>query len=173
MKRLLLIAVIFAALGARFGETAVAQSNPVVPPWRFQLPWKTETSQMTVADQSLVVEVADTDYLRSRGLSYRAGLDPGTGMLFVYNAPKPLTFWMYEMQFCLDIIWINNGEIRGAAESVCPVPGAAAQDLPIYASPEPVQYVLEVPAGWLKDHDFSVGTPVQIDSSLTDKDDPS
>jgi uncharacterized membrane protein (UPF0127 family) len=30
--------------------------------------------------------------------------------------------------------------------------------------------VLEVPAGWMKEHDFGVGTPVQIDSSLYDKD---
>ncbi len=173
MRRLLLFAVMMTVLFGGLGKSTVAQSNPVPPPWRFQLPWKTETSTIAVGDQSLVVEVADTDYLRSRGLSYRAGLDPGTGMIFVYNSPKPLTFWMYEMQFCLDIIWINNGELRGAAESVCPVPGAAAQDLPVYASPEPVQYVLEVPAGWMKAHDVGVGTPVQIDSTLTDKDDPS
>src|SRR3954465_15899028 len=148
MKHVILMIAITSSVLSGVSSSAAAP-KPIDPPWRFQLPWKTETSKMTVGDQTLAVEVADTDYLRTRGLSYRESLNPGTGMLFVYNEPRPLTFWMYEMQFCLDIIWINGGEIRGAAESVCPVPGAVAQDLPVYASPEPVRYVLEVPSGWM------------------------
>jgi len=152
---------------------ATARATPIKPPWRFQLPWATAHSRMVVGGISLDVEVADTNALRGRGLSYRDGLAPGTGMIFVYNEPQPLTFWMYEMRFCLDIIWISDGEIRGAAENACPEPDVPPDQLTIYASPEPVQYVLEVPAGWMKEHGFGVGTPVQIDSSLRDKDDPS
>jgi uncharacterized membrane protein (UPF0127 family) len=147
---------------------AAAQES--TPPWRFQLPWKTETSTVTVGDQQLTVEVADTSLLRTRGLSYRNGLSPGTGMLFVFGEPRPLSFWMYEMRFCLDIIWIVNGQIAGAAESVCPVEDRHSTDIPVYSSPSAVSYVLEVPAGWMDEHGFDVGTPVEIDPSLHDRD---
>ncbi len=66
------------------------------------------------------------------------------------------------MQFCLDIIWIENGVIQGAAESVCPEPpGTADEDLTSYVSPVPVSYVLEVPAGWLAANGLGVGAPVK------------
>ena len=66
------------------------------------------------------------------------------------------------MQFCIDIVWIENGVIQGAAESVCPEPaGTADADLPSYDSPVPVTYVLEVPAGWLDAYGLGAGTPVE------------
>jgi uncharacterized membrane protein (UPF0127 family) len=158
------------AFGSILFLSADALAQQPLPPWRFELPWKTETSVMTVGDVELTVEVADTNLLRTRGLSYRDGLEPGTGMLFVFGEARPLTFWMYEMRFCLDIIWIDDGQILGAAESVCPEPGLPSSELTTYSSPGPASYVLEVPAGWMNGHGFGVGTPVQIDPSLRDRD---
>jgi uncharacterized protein len=168
------ILVLIVLLGLIVGGTAftvvAASAQSATPPWRFQLPWKTETSQITVGDQHLTVEVADTSLLRTRGLSYRDGLAPGTGMLFVFGEARPLSFWMFEMLFCLDIIWIENGQIAGAAESVCPAADRHSTDIPAYSSPSPVSYVLEVPAGWMDEHGFDVGTPVEIDPTLHDRD---
>ena len=83
-------------------------------------------------------------------------------MLFLFTDAAPRSFWMRGMRFCLDIIWIEGGAIQGAAESVCPEPaGTADADLPSYVSPEPVSYVLEVPAGWLDHYGLGVGTPVE------------
>ena len=83
-------------------------------------------------------------------------------MLFLFEGPEPQSFWMRGMQFCIDIIWIENGVIQGAAESVCPEPpGTADGDLPSYDSPVPVTYVLEVPAGWLDAYGLGAGTPVE------------
>ena len=50
---------------------------------------------------------------------------------------------MKGMRFCLDIIWIDNGVVQGAAESVCPEPGIADAQLSHVTSPVPVEYVLE------------------------------
>ena len=91
-------------------------------------------------------------------------------MLFVFNEAERYSFWMYEMRFCLDIIWIEGGQIVGAAESVCPEPDLPSSELPAYTPPVPASYVLEVPAGWMKEHGFGPGTPVQIDPSLRDRD---
>jgi uncharacterized membrane protein (UPF0127 family) len=145
------------------GISGTAAAAPVVPPWRMGLPWTSRTATVTVGEVVLEAEVADTGALRERGLGYRDALAPGTGMLFVYAEPGERSFWMKGMRFCLDIIWIEGGQIVGAAQGVCPVEGAADQDLPRYRSPEPVRYVLEVPAGWMIEHGFREGTPVRID----------
>jgi uncharacterized membrane protein (UPF0127 family) len=140
----------------------IVAAAPVVPPWHLGLPWTSRTATVEAGDLTIEAEVADTEVLRERGLGYRDGLNPGTGMLFVYDEPGSRTFWMKGMRFCLDIIWIESGKIVGAAESVCPVPGVSDADLPRYQSPEPVRYVLEVPAGWMTEHGFAAGTPVTI-----------
>ncbi len=123
---------------------------------------KKQTADITVGGVPLAVELADQPAETSRGLGYRAGLAPGTGMLFLYAKPAPQSFWMKGMQFCIDIIWIEYGVIQGAAESVCPEPaGTADADLTSYLSSVPVSYVLEVPAGWLYTNGLSVGAQVE------------
>jgi uncharacterized membrane protein (UPF0127 family) len=121
-----------------------------------------QTAEITVGSLPLTVELAYLPEDTSRGLGYREGLAPGTGMLFLFEGPAPRSFWMRGMQFCIDIVWIENGVIQGAAESVCPEPaGTADADLPSYVSPVPVTYVLEVPAGWLDAYGLGAGTPVE------------
>jgi uncharacterized membrane protein (UPF0127 family) len=139
-----------------------ADASPALPAWRLVTPWTTETATVRFANDTIDAEIADTPELRQRGLGYRDGLAPGTGMLFVDPSPSTQTFWMKGMRFCLDIVWIERGEIKGAAESVCPEPGVADADLSIYTSPEPVTYVLEVPARWLEEHGYGTGTKVEI-----------
>jgi uncharacterized membrane protein (UPF0127 family) len=142
--------------------TTAVSAAPAVPPWRLDVPWSTETTTVQFANDAVEAQIADTGQLRSRGLGYRDGLEPGTGMLFVYEEPALQTFWMKGMRICLDIVWIEDGELKGAAENVCPEPGVADADLTRYASPEPVRYVLEVPAGWLDEHGYSAGDAVEI-----------
>lgn len=151
-----LAVVLFASLAAQAG------ASPAFPAWRLEIPWSTETAEVVFANDTVIAQIADTGPLRSRGLGYRDDLTPGAGMLFIYDEPARLTFWMKGMRICLDIIWIEEGEIKGAAESVCPEPGVADADLQRYASPEPVRYVLEVPAGWLAEHGYGPGDPVEI-----------
>ena len=127
-----------------------------------QSPLPLQTAEITVGGVPLTVELAYLPQDTARGLGNRAGLAPGTGMLFLFESPAPRTFWMRGMQFCIDIVWIENGVIQGAAESVCPEPaGTADADLPSYVSPVPVTYVLEVPAGWLAAYGLGPGTPVE------------
>ena len=125
-------------------------------------PSAVQTAELTVGGVPLTVELAYLPAERSLGLGYREGLAPDTGMLFLFESPALRSFWMRGMQFCIDIVWIENGVIQGAAESVCPEPpGTADRDLPSYISPVPVSYVLEVPAGWLATHGLGPGTPVE------------
>lgn len=140
-----------------------ALAIPAVPAWRMERPWTTETATIVIGDDTLIAEIADTGALRQRGLGYRDGLLPGMSMLFVFDGPSVHSFWMKGMRFCLDIVWIEEGTIVGAAESVCPMTGVSDADLPRYQSPGPVTYVLEVPAGWLAERGYSAGEAVDID----------
>lgn len=156
------IALVTLGLVMALGLADFALASPVVPPWRFALPWTSRTAILQVGNLTIEAEVSDTGALRERGLGFRDGLEPGHGMLFVYEEPGLRSFWMKGMRFCLDIIWIEGDQIVGAAESVCPVEGASDADLPRYRSPEPVRYVLELPAGWMAENGLSAGTPVTI-----------
>ncbi|MCC6314637.1 MAG: DUF192 domain-containing protein, partial [Thermomicrobiales bacterium] len=132
-----------AALGV-VAMLALLLQTPARPPWQGQFP-PLPTATITVGDRPLVVETAADPAARARGLGYREGLAADTGMLFVQDEPSIQSFWMKGMRFCLDIVWIEDGEIVGAAENACPDPeGTLDADRQRFLSPEPVRYVLEV-----------------------------
>lgn len=80
------------------------------------------------------VELADDAEERARGLMFRRDLPPGQGMLFIYEAPQPVSFWMRNTLIPLDMIFIDaRGEIRHVHPMARPldetsVPGAAPGD---------------------------------------------
>ncbi|HET7055020.1 MAG TPA: DUF192 domain-containing protein, partial [Thermomicrobiales bacterium] len=71
----------------------IAIAKPAVPSWRDTHPWSTEVATVQVGDQELQAEIADTSALQTRGLGYRDGLAPGTGMIFVFDGASVHTFW--------------------------------------------------------------------------------
>lgn len=151
------------------GGAAVAPSVP----WREPLEPVRERATIVVGETDLVVELSVTSDQQSLGLGYRNGLAEGHGMLFVNESAAPRSFWMKGMRFCIDIVWIEDGEITGAAESVCPDPeGTADADRERYQSDVPVTYVLEAPAGWLADHGYGPGTPVEFPPEVHERSQP-
>ncbi len=107
---------------------------------------------------SFAVEIADDAAERAQGLSGRARLDPGTGMLFVYPEAAPRAYWMHQMRIPIDLAWIQDGTIIGTLTlHPCPTDAACEQ----HPSPGPVDMVLEVPAGALDG--IAVGTAVTVD----------
>jgi uncharacterized protein len=149
-------------VGMLFLLPALGLAKPAVPTWRDNHPWSTEVASVTVGDSVVQAEIADTPRLQQRGLGYRDSLAPGTAMIFVFDEASVQTFWMRGMRFCLDIVWIDDRKVIGAAESVCPMPDAEPSELPRYSSEVPVRYVLEVPAGWMATNGYGPGTPVTI-----------
>lgn len=168
MTRRELIAVAFFVLIVASGATPGLAQADAVPPWRTPFPDARETAGIVVGDTPLTVDLALEPDEQSLGLGYRNGLATASGMLFVFPIAEPHTFWMKGMRFCLDIVWIEAGEITGAAESVCPDPsGTEDADRERFSSGEPVTFVLEVPAGWLAMNEYGEGTKVQIPDHLS------
>lgn len=119
-----------------------------------------DTTIVRINDEELVVDVAQTPSQLQQGLGGRLTLAEGKGMLFVFSEPRPATFWMKDMHFPIDIIWIDNTTITGIHHSV-PVPTSTV--LLRYHSPGTVNRVLEVPAGWALSRGVSIGDSVVIE----------
>lgn len=79
-------------------------------------------------------------------------------MYFVLGEKKIATFWMKDMLFSLDIIWIDNGKIVGINKNVS-VP--KNDIIPTYTSTQPITHVLEVNAGFASKHNIEVGSTVE------------
>ncbi|HEX9817433.1 MAG TPA: DUF192 domain-containing protein [Patescibacteria group bacterium] len=93
--------------------------------------------------KSLQVEVANTPGSITRGLGGRDNLTTD-GMLFVFSQPILTTFWMKEMRFPIDIVWLNNGQIVGIERDIQPpVVGTPDDQLERFSAPSPVDMVLE------------------------------
>ncbi|MBF0353332.1 MAG: DUF192 domain-containing protein [SAR324 cluster bacterium] len=93
----------------------------------------------------LDVELADTEEKRHLGLGFRQGLSEGKGMLFIFEEKELHGFWMKNMRFPIDIIWLDNHKIVHI-ESDVPSP-VSAQDLPVYKPSRMANMVLEIGAG--------------------------
>ena len=99
----------------------------------------------TSTGEEIPVEVADTLKKRSLGLGKRAFLKKGWGMLFVFEKRKQHRFWMKDMHFPLDIIWLDNHRIVHIINNAKPSNSEDVHE--VMTSPEPVNFVLEIAAG--------------------------
>ena len=117
-----------------------------------------------IDDLEFLVELAVEPDERIRGLSGRASLEAGTGMLFVFENAERLRFWMREMEFSLDIVWISEGcKVVDISVNVpAPEPGTPLNDLPRYSPESPAKYVLEINGGEAEALGLGVGDPVEF-----------
>jgi uncharacterized membrane protein (UPF0127 family) len=109
--------------------------------------------------QTIYVSIADTESKRELGLGGREGLAINEGMLFIFPSEGTYPFWMKDMRFAIDILWIANDDtiiyIQGDV-----VPATYPQT---FAPREGLaRYVLELPAGYAIEHNVKVGDKVQI-----------
>ena len=99
-----------------------------------------------IGAETIPVEVMRTKEEVARGLSGRAALTKGTGMLFLFEASGIYRFWMKDMKFPIDIIWLDKE--KRVVHIVPRAPPLQEGNPPVfYASEKPAQYVLEVNAG--------------------------
>lgn len=102
--------------------------------------------------------VADTPGLRAKGLGGRWGLAQDEGMLFIFDSDAKHQFWMKDMRFAIDILWLSDkGEVVDIRESISPSTYPA-----VFAPNSPARYVLELPAGFAKENEVSVGEIVRL-----------
>ena len=106
-------------------------------------------------------EIAKTMLDRAAGLSHRETLATDEAMLFIFDKPDHYQFWMKDMNFPIDIIFINEDKIVDIKKSV--PPAIDDGNIEHYPPTDPAIYVLEVPAGISEEYGFKLGTLVSID----------
>lgn len=88
-------------------------------------------------------EIAENENARQKGLSGRPFIKNNQAMLFVFQKSDVYCFWMKDMRFPIDIIWVDSSKtIVGTTEQVLP-----SSYPKTFCSPNPVQYVFEISAG--------------------------
>lgn len=116
-------------------------------------------AEIKIKNTTIKADVVDTLEAQIQGLSGREKLEKNEGMLFVYADKEVRTFWMKDMLFPIDIIWIANNKIVDISENL-PIPenGYIKRATP----KEKINYVLEVNAGFALDNDLKIGDQTQI-----------
>lgn len=126
--------------------------------WRILSSAPPENKSVIMFEQVTVsVEIADTPSQRYQGLSGRQALPDKTGMVFVFSEANHHEFHMKDMNFAIDIIWMD-----GSGRIVDITPSLPPDSYPeTVTSDEPARYVLEVPGGFAERYDVAVGdTPL-------------
>jgi uncharacterized membrane protein (UPF0127 family) len=114
-------------------------------------------------DNCVGIEVVSKPEDMQRGLMYRNGLDKDQGMFFVFTYDDRHRFWMKNMNFDLDMVWISlEGRIVDISQNV---PACKTDPCPVYSPNSPCRYVLELSRGYAALHNWKVKDQLTIPSS--------
>ena len=120
-----------------------------------------QQSAVVINNAKVFVTRAVTAAEVTKGLSGTPNLPTDHGMLFIFKSADHYRFWMPDMNFPLDIIWI--GADRKVVDISKNVPPLADKTKPVYYRPiVPAKYVLEVNAGWSDAHGIAPGEDAQF-----------
>lgn len=111
-----------------------------------------------INEQIIAVELVSDAELQEKGLSDREKLEENTGMLFVFKNSGVHSFWMKDMKFNIDMIWLDEaGKIIFIKKNVSP------DSFPeTFSSNKDAQYVLEVTAGFSEKNNLQEGNFVEF-----------
>lgn len=117
-----------------------------------------------VGEKVVQVEIMQTEAEREKGLSGRPSLCQNCGLLFLFDSPNYYPFWMKEMYFDIDMIWIANDKVVEITDNAkAPPPEEFESPRQTYTSQVPADKVLEVNAGWAKKNGIKIGDEVNAD----------
>ena len=155
MKNLRLVvaaAIVFAAVLAAFlinqpSNTSASKCGPY-----------RNDKTMAIGSTAIKVEVVQTPAERQKGLSGRLCIEKNQGMLFIFDKPSHYPFWMKDMNFPIDIVWIDdNHKVVDLDINVNPSTYPNT-----FVSEKSAQYVLELQANRTKDLKIELGTLVNF-----------
>jgi uncharacterized membrane protein (UPF0127 family) len=115
------------------------------------------TRTLQLDDARYVLEVASTQDIQAKGLSGRASLPEYQGMLFTYTHPGRQCFWMKDMRFPLDIVWLDAHKVvLHMQQNVSP------DTYPQSFCADSASYVIELNAGETAKRQIHAGEQLQF-----------
>lgn len=121
------------------------------------------SAQITIAGKVIQLEVAKTPEQQQIGLMYRKSLDPNRGMLFPFDPPRPVRFWMKNTLIPLDMVFLRNGIVQ---EIIAHVPPCKQDPCTSYgpASSTKIDAVIELRDGRAAELGLKVGDRLTVQS---------
>lgn len=115
-------------------------------------------ANLKIGEKNILVEVFDDSQERVKGLSGRKELKKDEGAFFIFEIPDFYGIWMKEMNFPIDIAWIDKDfKIVYIENNISP------ETFPkIFYPTQKSLYVLEIGAGFLQKNEIKVGDSVKF-----------
>lgn len=120
-----------------------------------------KTPTANINNHAFKLELAKTQQEKAIGLSKKEMLEKNAGMLFLFEKPDYYSFWMKDMKFPIDIIFIKKYHIVTIHKNVLP-PINPNDRLPTFSPKEPADTVLEINAGLSEEYKFKEGDMVMF-----------
>lgn len=124
---------------------------------------RNKSKTVDIHGHTIKIEIADTQDKQIKGLSQRNSLAEDSGMLFVFPEPGTYQFWMKDMRFPIDIIFISSDKVITIYNNVQPYTGTdKSPNLTLYSPIAPVDRVLEINAGLADKYGLKEGDTIVI-----------
>ncbi len=118
------------------------------------------SAQVEIGGQQILLEVARTPKEQQMGLMYRTSLADNRGMLFPFDPPQPVSFWMKNTLIPLDMVFLRNGQVQAIAVNV---PPCTADPCPSYGPQNAIiDQVMELRGGRAAELGLKVGDRVNL-----------
>ncbi len=115
-------------------------------------------NKVCIKGECFNVEIADSAEERSQGLMFRENIDKGDGMLFIFEKEDKYGFWMKNMKFPIDILWINeNKSVVYMHKNTPPCPENVCFSI---IPDKDAKYVLELNKGVIDELNINLGDGV-------------
>jgi uncharacterized membrane protein (UPF0127 family) len=118
-----------------------------------------------IDDVMLQVQIADTKPLQTRGLMFQEKLPYDQGMLFIFEDEGIRSMWMLNMQFSLDVLWLDaQGNVVHIEKDTQPCKSALETMACTFTNGngEEAKYVLEVTAGFVDKFNITESSKLEI-----------
>lgn len=114
---------------------------------------------------TLQVQIADTKPLQTRGLMFQEKLPYDQGMLFIFEDTGVRSMWMLNMQFALDVLWLDaQGNVIHIEKDAQPCKSALETMACTFTNGDakPAKYVLEVTSGFVDKFNITKNSKIEI-----------
>jgi hypothetical protein len=119
---------------------------------------KLQTIPIYVGAETLNAELALTPEQEETGLMYRTNITDETAMIFVLPAPERASFWMTNCPMSLSAAYIGPDSVIEEIHHF-----EKNDNVPVFATNDNIQYVLEVNDGWFTRHKINPGAAIRTD----------
>ena len=116
---------------------------------------------LSIEDNDFFVQIAVTPEEHSQGLMFRNSLDRDHGMLFAFNYPKRMSFWMKNVPIPLDIGYFDSNGRLIEIHSLYPY-----DEKPVFSKSQTIQYALEMNEGWYHRNEIKTGSYINLEKVI-------